>query len=658
MTPGGWERLASHEGGTVVALATAPADHGGVTLFAATATGLFSSADAGRRWLPGGVTPLPLLSVVAPSARFAENRLLFAGTQTGCYRSTDAGSTWRQTLSGGRVFAMAVVPGANGEESVFIGTQQDGILRSDDGGQTWAGANPGLLDLTVLALAFSPDAGRDLTGFAATTSGLYRTRNGGKSWREVALPLDEPAVQCLALSTAFARDQLVFAGTECDGLWRSDDGGANWDAVPGLPDGGIGAIAFSSRDTESRRVAVATDAGVALSDNNGATWRLTDAPLPPVLDLAFVPDGDGEMLVAGLYREGVARLAISEPDSPWMPANVGLRATFLTTLVASPLFNRDRTLFAAGAEAGLRISRDGGHTWADAGDDLTDAAVYGEAVAPTGKDASLIFAGTDWGVYRSRDSGASWEPPPPEAESPTGIVVAGAAAADGRLPVFAATLDGHLIASDDGGEAWRPLDAPFDGATIVSLALSPNYARDQTMFIGTTQPALTTGKAKMTVWRSADGGSSWARWLDEQGEGGILPLAVAFADEECALFAGLAGQIMQPRRNTWQTRGGERAPLWHGIALATVEGNAATITALAISPNYRADGTVFAATSAGVYRSRDRGHTFERWSEGLTPPGVLALAIATVAPDTANEGPLVVVALGVDGTIWRRSGNT
>ncbi|MDQ6908777.1 MAG: hypothetical protein M3176_18295, partial [Chloroflexota bacterium] len=357
--------------------------------------------------------------------------------------------------------------------------------------------------------------------------------------------------------------------------------------------------------------------------------------------------------------EGIARLAISKPDSPWMPANAGLRATFLTTLVASPLFDRDRTLFAAGAEAGLRISRDGGHTWGDAGDDLTDAAVYGVAVALTGKDASLIFAATDWGVYRSRDSGASWEQPPLEAESPTGIVVAGAAVGDGRLPVFAATLDGHLIASDDGGEGWRPLDALFDGAAIVSLALSPHYARDRTMFVGTTRPAPTTGKAMMTVWRSADGGGSWARWLDEQGTGGILPLALSAPDGDDTLFVGLAGQIMQPRRNAWQTRGGdERAPLWHGVALATTEGNAATITALAVSPHYRADGTVFAATSAGVYRSRDRGHTFERWSKGRTPSGVLALAVGIVAPDTANEGPLVVFALGIDGTIWQRSGNT
>ncbi|MGI8687082.1 MAG: YCF48-related protein [Thermomicrobiales bacterium] len=652
--PGRWECLANHEGGTVVALATALTD-GETTLFAATASGLFSSINGGETWSPSGDTPLPLLTVVAPSASFADNHLLFAGTQTGCYRSTDAGQTWRQMLSGGRIFAMAIVPGMDGEESVFAGTQQDGILRSDDGGRTWTGVNPGLMDLTVLALAFSLDAARDRTGFAATTSGLYRTRNGGKSWREVAVPLDESAVQCLAISPAFVHDRLVFAGTERDGLWRSDDGGTNWEAVPGLPDGGIGAIAFSSRDVEAPLVAVATDGGVALSRDGGTTWRLTGQALPPVLDLAFVPDGDGEVLVAALYRDGVARLAITEQDDQWVPSTTGLHATFLTTLVASPTFARDRTLFVSGPEAGLRVSRDGGHAWADAGAGLDGALVYGVAITPDADGNHRVFVATDAGIYRSRDDGRTWTAPTPGNDLPTGIVVAGIAANDGETPVFAATLDGHLIVSDDGGERWRPLHTPLDGANIVSLACSPGDGRDRTLYAGTTQPASPVGMAEMTVWRSTDGGGNWMRWLEESGEGGILPLAASAGQSDDALFVGLGGRVMRPRQNAWQTRGGIRTPLWHGPTLATEQSGpvsiSISITALAVSPNARTDGMVFAATSAGVYRSRDRGRTFDRWSESLLPTPMLALAA------TVHES-LLIFALGVDGTIWRRTGNT
>ncbi len=659
--PGGWERLASHEGGTVVALAIARSGGDGVTLFAATTAGLFRAEDGGRRWSSGGETPLPLMTVVAPSSRFAENQSLFAGTQTGCYRSTDAGRTWQQTLSGGRLFAMAVVPGVGGDDRIFVGTQRDGILRSDDGGRTWTGANPGLLDLTVLALAFSPDAARDLTGFAATTSGLYRTRNGGKSWREVEWPLDEPAVQCLGVSPAFPRDRLVFAGTERDGLWRSDDGGSIWVPVPGLPAGGIGAIAFSPHDAESRRIAVATDSGVALSRDGGETWDLTGEALPPVLALAFVPDSAGETLVAGLYRDGAARLPMTAQDARWVASNAGLRATFLTTLVASPTFddNRDRTLFAAGPEAGLRISRDGGHTWSIAGGDLTDAAVYGVAVSPNPRGDRRTFAATDAGLYCSRDGGMRWESPAPEAESATGIVVAGMAAENERAPVFAATLDGRLIASDNGGRQWRVLNAPDDGATVVSLACSPGYVRNRTLYVGTTRPAPATGVGTLTVWRSTDGGSRWLRWMEAHGDGMILPLAVSLTqhgDGDDALFVGLAGRVWQPRSNAWETRGGTRSPLWHGVSLATESGNPISVTALTVSPHYRADGIVLAATNDGIYQSRTWGRSFDRWSENITPTGVLALIATVTANDATPDGPLLAFALGVDGTIWRRAG--
>lgn len=637
--PGGWERLASHEGGTVVDLVTAPTDSG-TTLFAATVAGLFRSDDAGRGWTAAGDTPLPLLAAVAPSARFAENGLLFAGTQTGFHRSTDAGRTWRQTLSGGRVFAISVVPGGDAEELLFIGTDEDGILRSDDGGRTWAGANPGLLDLTILALAFSPDAARDQTGFAATATGLYRTRNGGKSWRAVELPLDEPAVQCVAISPTFADDRLVLAGTEGEGLWRSDDGGNRWDLVPGLPTGRIDAIAFSSGDADARLIAVATAEGVALSCDGGATWSLTGAALPPVLALTFVAEGDGETLVAGLYRDGVVRLVIGEEDHRWVPANTGLGATFLSTLVASPSFHIDRTLIAAGPDAGLRLSRDGGRTWADAG--LTDTAVYGAAFVPEAGGGHAIVTATETGIYRSRAGGADWAGPLPGGESPADIIVASAAADDGRACILAATLDSHLLASDDGGDGWHSLDTSFDGATVISLACAP----DGTCFAGTMQ----SGAGRVILWRSTDGGKRWDRWLEERNDDGTLPLAMPSGGD--VLFVGLGGRVVQPRRNAWQTRGGARSPLWSGVALTTDAGEPVAITALAASPSYHADGMVFAATSAGIYRSRDRGRTFDRWSEGLAPTPILALAVTVGGDDT-----LVLFAHSVDGTIWRRAGD-
>jgi hypothetical protein len=129
---------------------------------------------------------------------------------------------------------------------------------------------------------------------------------------------------------------------------------------------------------------------------------------------------------------------------------------------------------------------------------------------------------------------------------------------------------------------------------------------------------------------------------------------VASEHTDDALFAGLAGRVIQPRRNGWQMRGGVRAPLWRGVLLTTDDGDAVTIIALVASPQYRADGMIFAATNVGVYRSRDRGRTFDYWSDGLGSTPILALATTATANDATDGAFALVFALGVDGAIWQR----
>jgi photosystem II stability/assembly factor-like uncharacterized protein len=646
VTAGAWERLATHEGGTVVALASAPTANGGTALFAATAAGLFRSDDGGRVWSPTGATPLPLMTSLAASSRFAATRLLFAGTETGFFCSTDAGGTWRETLTGARVFAIAAVSTGDEAEDVFIGTEADGILRSGDGGATWIGANAGLLDLTVLALAFSPSFARDQTGFAATASGLYRTRNGGKSWREVALPRDEVAVQCIAISPDFANDRLVLAGTEADGLLRSDDGGATWHSVPGLSDGGVSAITFAAHPGGASFIAAATAEGVTISRDGGETWAHTGGALPPVLALHCLTVGGDGVVVAGLHRDGIARRSLRGGETPWERAAAGLTATLLTQVVASS----DGTVVVSGPEGEMRRSRDGGRTWERVAICDEVVSVHGLAIvsAPDGRGA--LFAATDRGIMRGRDAGAHWDGPLAGTDGAQLLAAAGNAFG---ATLFAATADGALLRSDDTGERWGSLSAPFAGAHIISLACSPEYERDRYVYVGVIQSSdAIRGGREAALWSSQDGGATWTRLLQEPDGNGVLPLAIA-SGRSASVFVGRAGCVMHPRPHAWETRGGVRMPLWRAAPLTAPDGGALTVTALAVSPHVERDGAVFAATSAGVYRSSDRGRTFARWADGMGPAPILAIAIA---PDAgAEEGAFVVFALGVHGTIWRRA---
>ena len=655
----GWERLAEREGGTVTALTAARDAAGQAILFAATAVGIRRSLDGGQTWIAQDAGHgAPFVTALVPSASFAADRTLFIGTADGCYRSTDGGKDWHPILTGGRIFALAIAPnapdkaaGADAIGMLFVGTESDGIIRTDDGGRNWGHANPGLLDLTVLALAFSPRFIQDGTGFAATAAGLYRTRNGGKAWRQVELPIDDPAVQCLGISPNFARDKTVYAGTEANGLFRSDDSGATWEQVEALGERSVAALAFSAAGT---LVAAATSEGIAVSTDEGATWQIGAQDLGFALSLACVSGDEGDVLVAGLVGQGIARSV--DGGQTWALANEGLRATPTLTIVLSPDFERDQMIVAAGLDDGVTISRDGGVTWAAANEGLGETTVYSVALSPEYAADQTMFAATGGGVSRSRDGGASWQPVEGHnLPGPAGALAIAPAAGAHALLLLVVTLNGQLHASEDAGTTWQPLGG-FGGAGVVALAVSPGYAKDRTLFVGT-RVASTDGYQdnSLVLWRSADGGAHWDRWLEERGRS-ALPLAVPPGHlGDGALYVGLDGMIAKPIRNTWR-RGGaassvSRLPVWITIRLSDEAGESPAITAIAVSPHYRTDNTVFVATSGGLYISRDAGRHFAPWSGGMGATPVVALAIT---PGSGGRGEQWVYALGLSGTIWRR----
>ncbi|MDQ3810995.1 MAG: hypothetical protein M3336_11950, partial [Chloroflexota bacterium] len=248
MTSDTWRPLGAPTGGTVAGLAVV-----GETVYAATPAGIRRSVDGGRTWgIAGERMPVPFANVVAA----ADQHVVYAGGREGAYRSVDRGDTWHQVLSGGNVLAVAAASG----QVLLAGTEADGVLRSEDGGRTWSSANPGLLELTILALALSPAFERDGVAFAATASGLYRSRNGGRSWRAVDPGADEPAVQALAV----LKEGLVLAGTEDHGLLVSRDMGTSWQAGT-LAGHGVTALAVSAEGA----IAAATESGVLLSHDGG-----------------------------------------------------------------------------------------------------------------------------------------------------------------------------------------------------------------------------------------------------------------------------------------------------------------------------------------------------------------------------------------------------
>jgi photosystem II stability/assembly factor-like uncharacterized protein len=653
-----WQQIGQLEGGTVGGFAAGQDADGRPTVIAITPAGGFTY-ESGQSWRPLSTDPGPALTdAVAISPAFAQDGTLFAAGRTGVFRSTDRGQTWRQMLVG-EALTIAVSPAFADDQTVFVGTGQDGVLRSENAGLSWSGANSGLLDLAALAVAFSPRFAEDKTAFVGTASALYRTRNGGRSWREVPLGLDDPAIQVLAVSPQFKDDKLVLAGTEAHGLLRSDDGGAKFTVVPELADRGISALAQSG---DGQTVVVAAGTELLRSDDGGLSWRGLPTAPGLVLALAFAGDAGRLTLVAGLHRLGAAQMSLDDDAATWTLINDGLRASLLTSIIPSPSFGTDQTLYGLSIDEGVLASRDAGGIWARCWPEEADPSITTLAVA-TGAGEPALLASTSEQLYRSMDGGRHWDAVPTDGAPPLRVLSALPPA--GRGPSFIgvgeAQADGRetagIVLTEDGGLTWTPIGRIGAGEAgwsfvVSALAASPAFWADRTL-VARSVETRADGQSLTRLWRSTDGGGTWAVWFEESGtDGPSLPSTLLMPPSSpsgMAIIMALGGRILTPVAGSWERRGGQRRPVWHTANLGPA---VASVTALAVpaveKPGTAADRTVYVGTNAGPFVSRDAGKSFRPWGEGYTGGGIVALA---VTPSYATDR--TVLAVGVGGAVWR-----
>ncbi len=149
------------------------------------------------------------------------------------YRSTDDGETWELRSEDGAPlpfygpYDLAVSP-SSADVVYLSGAHYDAsasryeriLIRSDDGGSTWAPADAGLAAGGLVQLAVDPQDA-DLV-YAGTDDGVWKSTDGGRSWSRAGL-----AGQNVLILIAPAVPGRLY--TVLDGrVLRSDDAGATW----------------------------------------------------------------------------------------------------------------------------------------------------------------------------------------------------------------------------------------------------------------------------------------------------------------------------------------------------------------------------------------------------------------------------------------------
>jgi photosystem II stability/assembly factor-like uncharacterized protein len=275
----------------------------------------------------------------------AKAGLLFVGTDDGIVLFSDPGGVGRwlrigQELRGYAV--RAIWPAADTPLVILAAADGMGLLRSEDGGQSWRQ----ILDVQVRAI----DGGERQEPhrmYVSTSDGtIYRSEDAGASWTQCAQG-DWQTVTDAQLIAAHADALTLYLGLSDGTMWLSPDGGARWarygTTLPGrvmslaespVAPGYLYAVAdgllyhCTSEEAQWQRIEASPlgsgplavlagkqpvllvareDGRIGRSDDAGATWT-TVAPdgaweggataIVPVryhIDTAFVGSGSGQL---------------------------------------------------------------------------------------------------------------------------------------------------------------------------------------------------------------------------------------------------------------------------------------------------------------------------------------------------------------------------
>lgn len=215
---------------------------------------------------------------------------LYNGTQGGpAFRSTDDGASWTDIgMNGARGFA-------EHNDTLYVCRWYSGSVHwSVDEGDTW-NATSALSGSGGLWPMLSHHGYLFLGGQGG---GVYRIQHSTDAWQQMNNGLT--GLNVYVFSTM--GDLLFLAGT--NGVWRSDDDGANWTAA-----GLTGQTTYGLHAVGTQLIA-AGDFGVQLSTDSGATWVPMNSGLTGTHMTRLVDDGT-YLYVGGYSGSGVHRFALS-----------------------------------------------------------------------------------------------------------------------------------------------------------------------------------------------------------------------------------------------------------------------------------------------------------------------------------------------------------
>jgi photosystem II stability/assembly factor-like uncharacterized protein len=245
--------------------------------------GVRLSRDGGETWSRTGADAPGLAQVESLAFDPVDPRVLYAGTWRQAFRTRDGGVKWAR-IAEGMVLDATIYSwdfSASDPKDIWVSTC-GWVYRTRDGGDRWTRFKNGFTNRRSQAVRRDPV--RPGVVYAATVGGLHRSMDGGETWSRISR--ESLVVTALDVDRTTGR---LYVGTEGEGVFTSDDGGATLNhgsvgltegrvsdlvADPNLPDRLFFFRAYGGEETgvwEARGLKVR---------------RVSRDPLPPAASLA------------------------------------------------------------------------------------------------------------------------------------------------------------------------------------------------------------------------------------------------------------------------------------------------------------------------------------------------------------------------------------
>lgn len=478
----------------------------------------------------------------APSTRAAASNW----SPMGPFEVTETGNDFGH----GRVNVIARDPG--NPSILYVGTPAGGLWKSEDGGLNWAAKTDDFVAIGVSGIAIDPNntdiiyAGTgDGDGGDTRSVGILRSDDGAQTWSTTGMNHTlTQNVDTRKLLIDPSNGGTLYAALS-DGLWKSSDSAATWTQ---LLMGGIKDVEFKPQDPNF--LYVATDNDELLISNNGGTL------FTPSTNGAPIPSQTGRLAIAvtASQPDWVYLLGSNTDNSfqgVWRSTNSG--ASFTQMSNSPNIFDWSTDGSGNGGQAwydmafavnpndsnevvcgGVNVwkSTDGGASWGIIGHwfggggnpyvhaDIHSLEYFG----------NTLYCGSDGGINRTTSAGNSWDHLSDGLQIMQFYRIAGSPM-DINLVIGGSQDNGTNLHESSG---WSNVL----GGDGMDCAIDPT---NQNIMYGSYQNG--------SISRSTDGGNGWSNITPSVGENGawVTPIGLNPANAN-SFYVGL--------ENLWWTTDG------------------------------------------------------------------------------------------------------